>query len=105
MQTDTWDVNDQLPQLATTTDSNGALAGDYHPGPLGEPQSEHAAAGTYYANTDYLVSVTDLTTSTGLDEYQNTYDAFGVETTTKLDASTPALPFGCADAHRASGRP
>lgn len=92
--TDVWDVNNPLPQLATETGAGGALIGDYHADPLGLPQSEHTTAGAFYDSHDALGSVTDLTDSTGADQYQNSYDPYGIETTAGTSATAPHQMYG-----------
>ncbi|MEZ0107621.1 RHS repeat-associated protein [Catenulispora sp. EB89] len=90
----TWDSNGQLPQLATMTTGSGALTGDYHYDPLGTITSEHTTTGAFYDTHDYLGSVSDLLSSTGVDQYTDTYDAFGSQTVKSLVTTPPAQPFG-----------
>jgi len=93
-QTETWDVNNPLPQLATLSGAGSALIGDYHYDPLGEVQSEKTAAGAYYDGHDGLGSVTNLTDSTGAVQVSDSYDPFGVQTATAVTSSAPVQPFG-----------
>ena len=93
-QTETWDINNPLPQLATLTGSGGALLGDYHYDPLGQVQSEHSGAGAFYDTHDNLGSVTDLLSSTGVNQYADSYDPFGNQTVNKLVSTAPVQPFG-----------
>ncbi|WP_194917795.1 RHS repeat protein [Catenulispora rubra] len=92
--TQTWDPNNPLPQLATTTGTGATLIGDYHYDPLGTIASERTAAGAFYDTHDYLGSVTDLLSSTGVDQYTDTYDAFGTQTVNTLTSTAPVQPFG-----------
>lgn len=92
--TETWDSNNPLPQLATMQNGSGALTGDYHYDPQGTVASQHSSSGAYYDVHDYLGSVTDLVSSTGVDQYTDTYDPFGNQTVTTLATSPPTQPFG-----------
>ncbi|EPD56525.1 YD repeat (two copies) [Streptomyces sp. HGB0020] len=88
-----WDINNPLPQIADETNGSGTLIGNYRYDPLGEPQALHTSAGTYYDHHDLSGSVTDLTSSSGVDQYTYAYDAYGTTTTTALTTSAPANPF------------
>lgn len=92
----TWDVNNPQPHIATVTDGSGTPVADYSYDPLGDPQSETTAGGTFYDTHDWLGSVTDLTSAAGVDELQNTYTATGAESTTTQGASPPPDQFGYA---------
>jgi RHS repeat-associated protein len=89
-----WDSNNAAPQLATMTASGGALTGDYHYDPLGTIASEHTAASAFYDTHDYLGSVTDLLSGTGVDQVAYTYDAFGSQSAKGLVTTPPTQPFG-----------
>lgn len=93
-QTETWDINNALPQLATLTGAGGALIGDYHYDPLGQIQSEHSSGGAFYPTHDDLGSVTDLLSSAGVNQYAYSYDPFGNQSVNKLVSTAPAQPFG-----------
>ncbi|MFE7960775.1 DUF6531 domain-containing protein [Streptomyces sp. NPDC057413] len=93
--TDTWDTNNALPQLATSTDGSGALIGNYRTDPQGLPQSITTSSGASYIHQDPLGSVTDLTGADGALQEQYTYDPFGIATATPTDGVTaPDNPFG-----------
>ncbi|MFD5056213.1 fibronectin type III domain-containing protein [Streptomyces tendae] len=93
--TDTWDVNNALPQLATSTDGSGDLIGDYRTDPQGLPQSIHTGSGLSYLHQDPLGSVTALTGADGTLQKQHTYDPFGIATATPVEGVTaPQNPFG-----------
>ncbi len=93
--TDIWDINNALPQLATSTDGSGDLIGDYRTDPQGLPQSITTSGGVSYLHQDPLGSVTDLTSADGTLQEQYTYDPFGIATATPADGVTaPDNPFG-----------
>ncbi|MCX4745966.1 DUF6531 domain-containing protein [Kitasatospora sp. NBC_01287] len=94
LQTATWDINNPLPQLASQSDSSGAVTGDYGYDPLGLPQSQRTGGATYYDHHDWLGSITDLTDASGTQQSRISYDAFGNQTTTSVAASPPTSPFG-----------
>jgi len=90
-----WDVQGTLPQLATLAGATSStLVGDFSYDPTGAVQAEHTAAGVFYDHHDLSGSVTDLTNASGVDQYQDSYDAFGDRTVTKLVTTAPTQPFG-----------
>lgn len=93
-QTETWDINNSVPKLATLQGAGGALEGDYHYDPLGTIGSEHTGAGAFYDYTDSLGSVTNLVSSTGADQETFNYDAFGSQGATPIVGTAPLQPFG-----------
>lgn len=88
-----WDIDNPLPQIADETNGSGTLIGDYRYDPLGEPQTLRTGAGTYYDHHDLSGSVTDLTSSAGVDQTKYGYDAYGTTTATTLVTGAPANPF------------
>jgi RHS repeat-associated protein len=47
-----------------------------------------------------VVGITDQTSSTGVDQYQDSYNPFGVQTVDKLTTSAPVNPFGFTGAYQ-----
>ncbi|WP_177235315.1 DUF6531 domain-containing protein [Streptomyces sp. MUSC 14] len=98
--TTNWDINNPLPQIADETNGSGTLIGDYRYDPLGEPQALRTSAGTFYDHHDLSGSITDLTSSAGVDQYKYTYDAYGTTTATSLATGAPANPFAYTGQYR-----
>ncbi|MFJ5308954.1 DUF6531 domain-containing protein [Streptomyces sp. NPDC088350] len=88
-----WDVNNPLPQVADETNGSGTLIGDYRYDPLGEPQALRTSGGSFYDHHDLSGSITDLTSSAGVDQTKYSYDAYGNTTATALVTGAPANPF------------
>ncbi|HEX6467513.1 MAG TPA: DUF6531 domain-containing protein [Streptosporangiaceae bacterium] len=93
-----YDINNPLPQPAYDADSAGHTTADYRYDPLGDPQSEHTPAGTFYDHHDWLGSITDLTNAAGVDQYRSTYSAYGAADRAPLVGNPPANPFAYAGA-------
>ncbi|MCZ4102452.1 MULTISPECIES: DUF6531 domain-containing protein [Streptomyces] len=100
--TTAWDLNNSLPQIATETNGSGALIADYAYNPLEQIQTQQTAADAFFYHHDALGSVTDLTNSTGVNQYRNSYTAYGEQTQTKLAATAPADPFGYTGQYKES---
>jgi RHS repeat-associated protein len=78
-----WDINNPLPQIATETDSTGALIGDYQYDPTGTPQSvNRSTSSAFYYLHDQQNSVTAVVDGTGAQTYHYTYDTYGTPTST-----------------------
>ncbi|MFD8787223.1 DUF6531 domain-containing protein [Kitasatospora sp. NPDC059599] len=93
--TSRWDINGAFPQLATDTNSTGALIADYQAGPTGLPQSMNTPAGAFYFQHDRLGSITTLTDSAGKSQNTYAYTPLGDRTATASTTGSPtASPFG-----------
>jgi RHS repeat-associated protein len=89
----TWDLNYQLPVLATENGSSGSLIADYQYNPVNQIQSETTGAGTFYYHHDLLGSVTDITDANGALQKSYSYTAFGEVTQTDVATSPPTNRF------------
>ncbi|MGW7406834.1 DUF6531 domain-containing protein [Streptomyces sp. NPDC054833] len=78
--TSLWDINIDLPQIATDTNASGALVADYHYDPDGTARSMDRAAGTYYFTQDRQNSTSAVYDAAGVDNYHYTYSAWGSPT-------------------------
>ncbi|MET9081131.1 RHS repeat-associated core domain-containing protein [Streptomyces sp. NPDC004237] len=92
--TSRWDVESDLPQIATDTDSAGALIADYHYDPDGTARSMDRTAGTYYFTQDRQKSVSGVYDAAGTDNYQYTYSPWGVSTGTATVTGGQTSIFG-----------
>lgn len=91
-----WDVAGPLPMLATeTTETTGATVRSYQYDPQSAPLSMSVTGkGTHFLTTDWLGSVSDVTTTAGTAEYAYTYEPFGAgPDPAPLVAGAPANPL------------
>jgi hypothetical protein len=89
-----WDVNNPVPQLAELTGSGGATADDLAYNPNGALAAQTTSAGTDDATSNWLGSVTGLTSTGGTQVSSTTYTPYGAPTTTGSPA--PVLGFAGA---------
>ncbi|WP_369192645.1 RHS repeat-associated core domain-containing protein [Streptomyces sp. R08] len=75
--TSRWDVVNPLAQIATETDSTGALIADYQYNPDGIAESQNRTTGTFYMRHDRQNSVTAVYDAAGKENYTYTYSAWG----------------------------
>ncbi|WP_406168701.1 DUF6531 domain-containing protein [Streptomyces sp. NBC_00996] len=75
--TSRWDIVGALPQIATDTNSSGALIADYRYDPDGTARSMDRTDGTYSFTHDRQNSVSAVYDAAGVDNYHYTYDAWG----------------------------
>lgn len=75
-----WDPVGRLAQIATETNSSGALIADYQYNPDGVTEAENHSAGTFYLRHDRQNSVTAVYDAAGKENYTYTYSAWGVTT-------------------------
>ncbi|MEU6768115.1 DUF6531 domain-containing protein [Streptomyces sp. NPDC046853] len=80
IRTSRWDINNALPQIATDTNSSGALLGDYHFDPDGTARSMDRTNGSFYFTQDRQNSVSTVFDAKGTDNYRYTYSAWGTST-------------------------
>lgn len=78
--TSRWDVINSLAQIATDTNSTGALIADYQYNPEGIAESQNRSTGTFYMRHDRQNSVSAVYDATGKEHYSYTYSAWGVST-------------------------
>ncbi|MFE7545757.1 RHS repeat-associated core domain-containing protein [Streptomyces platensis] len=78
--TSRWDVVNPLAQIATDTDSTGALIADYQYNPNGIAESQNRTTGTFYMRHDRQNSITAVYDAAGKENYTYTYSAWGVPT-------------------------
>lgn len=98
-QTAVWDINNPDSTLAEQTGPTGASTGDFLYRPSGALAAMTTSAGTYQATTDWLGSVTGLTSSTGAQVTTTSYTPYGTATTT----GSPTSPLGYAGSYAQPG--
>jgi RHS repeat-associated protein len=76
-----WDLNNPLPEVAEDTSSAGAVTSDYAWNPAGTLNSQTKGGATYDAVTDWEGSLTGLINSSGAQENNTTYTAYGAAST------------------------
>ncbi|EYT82199.1 hypothetical protein CF54_14865 [Streptomyces sp. Tu 6176] len=90
-----WDLNGDIPRLATERDGEGVFLGDYHYGPQGEPQSlDTWWKASFYFLHDRQNSVTSVRDKTGTETYGYTYGTWGAATGTVGGGEQMPSPFG-----------
>jgi RHS repeat-associated protein len=77
-----WDLNSPLPMAVEDTSAAGATTADYAWSPGGALAAMTTSAGTDYAVSDWLGSVTGLISSAGTQVSSTTYSAYGMPATT-----------------------
>lgn len=92
--TSRWDINNDLPQIATDTDAAGALLADYHYDPDGTARSMDRTAGTYYFTQDRQNSTSAVYDAAGVDNYRYTYSTWGTPTGTATITGGQTSTFG-----------
>ncbi|MGP3633505.1 RHS repeat-associated core domain-containing protein [Streptomyces sp. 24-1644] len=92
--TSRWDVVNPLPQIATDTNSTGALLADYAYNPDGIAQSMTRTTGDFYFRHDRQDSVNAVYDVTGKETYTYTYSAWGVPTGKASVTNGQSSPFG-----------
>ena len=90
-----WDIQNPMPMLAQEDDlSASTLIRRYVNGPQGA-LSMTTGGGTYYLHRDPLGSITDLTNSTGIAQWNWDYEPYGSTLSQlKLDPSAPDVTLG-----------
>ncbi|MFC8661250.1 RHS repeat-associated core domain-containing protein [Streptomyces sp. NPDC057199] len=81
-----WDLNNPLAQIATDTNSTGALIADYNYNPAGIPQAINQTAGTFYLQRDRQDSIRAVHDAAGKETYTYAYTPWG-ETTGKASTT------------------
>lgn len=94
VRTSQWDSNANIPRLATERNGTGALTGDYHYGPNGEPQALDTTASSFYFLHNRQDSVTSVRDLTGTQTYRYTYSTWGTPTGTAGAGTKQQSPFG-----------
>ncbi|MFE5519884.1 DUF6531 domain-containing protein [Streptomyces virginiae] len=90
-----WDVNNSIPRIATDlSQPSGWLLGDYHYGPLGEPQAVDTGAASFYYLHDRQNSITSVRDSSGVENYKYTYGTWGTFTGTAGGGTQQTSVFG-----------
>ncbi|WP_051774808.1 RHS repeat-associated core domain-containing protein [Streptomyces sp. NRRL S-237] len=90
-----WDVNNSIPRIATDlSQPSGWLLGDYHYGPLGEPQAVDTGAASFYYLHDRQNSVTSVRDLSGVENYKYGYGTWGTFTGTAGGGTQQASVFG-----------
>lgn len=90
-----WDINGNIPRLATERDGEGVFLGDYYYGPHGEPQSlDTWWKESFYFLHDRQNSVTSVRDKTGTETYGYTYGTWGAATGTAGGGEKMPSPFG-----------
>ncbi|MFE1876813.1 DUF6531 domain-containing protein [Streptomyces sp. NPDC059496] len=90
-----WDVNNSIPRIATDlSQSSGWLLGDYHYGPLGEPQAVDTGAASFYYLHDRQNSITSVRDLSGVENYKYGYGTWGTFTGTAGGGAQQASVFG-----------
>ncbi|MFF3987954.1 DUF6531 domain-containing protein [Streptomyces sp. NPDC001797] len=92
--TSLWDLNNDLPQIATDTNASGALTADYHYDPDGTARSMDRTAGTYYFTQDRQNSVSAVYDTAGVDNYHYTYNTWGTPTGKATITGGQTSPYG-----------
>ncbi|MEV8595029.1 RHS repeat-associated core domain-containing protein [Streptomyces sp. NPDC052012] len=78
--TSRWDVVNPLAQIATDTDSTGALIADYQYNPEGIAESQNRSSGTFFMRHDRQNSISAVYDAAGKENYTYSYSAWGVPT-------------------------
>ncbi len=87
-----WDPNYALPQLAVERNGSNALLRRYLYG--ADLLSEQTPAGSFYYHADALGSVTNMTNATGMKQWTDLYEPFGLVKSEKKDSgSAPVNPM------------
>ncbi|MFG2311941.1 RHS repeat-associated core domain-containing protein [Streptomyces sp. NPDC048566] len=81
-----WDLNNPLAQIATDTNSTGALIADHNYNPTGIPQAVNQTTGVFYLLHDRQNSVRSVNDATGKETYTYSYSPWG-ETTGKASTT------------------
>jgi RHS repeat-associated protein len=98
-QTTIWDLANPLPQAAEQTSAAGATTADLLYNPNATLNAMTTTAGTDYATTNWLGSVTGLISSAGTQVSSTTFTPYGTPTTT----GTPVSPVGFAGSYTLPG--
>jgi RHS repeat-associated protein len=102
-QTAVWDINNPLPLAVEQTGSSGSATADYVYAPDAALASEKTSAGTYYATTDWLRSVTGLINSSGSQATSTSYAAYGPASASVLISGSPTPSIGYAGSYSPPG--
>ncbi|WP_420081717.1 RHS repeat-associated core domain-containing protein [Streptomyces sp. JL4002] len=90
-----WDVNNSIPRIATDlSQPSGWLLGDYHYGPLGEPQAVDTGAASFYYLHDRQNSITSVRDLSGVENYKYAYGTWGTFTGTAGGGTQQTSVFG-----------
>ncbi|WP_187284637.1 DUF6531 domain-containing protein [Streptomyces sp. uw30] len=92
--TSSWDVVNPLAQIATETNSTGALIADYQYNPEGVAESQNRTTGTFYMRHDRQNSITAVYDAAGKETYTYTYTAWGVSSGKESTADGQSSIFG-----------
>jgi RHS repeat-associated protein len=88
---DSWDVNNEVPQLALEQGSGNTLVRRYTYGL--DLVSMTTPSGGYYYQHDNLQGIAGLTDSSGAAQWAYSYAPYGTMTPTKLNAGAPVNPM------------
>ncbi|MFG1663787.1 RHS repeat-associated core domain-containing protein [Streptomyces sp. Y7] len=92
--TSRWDIVNPLPQIATETNSTGALIADYQYNPEGVAESQNRTSGTFYMRHDRQNSINAVYDASGKETYTYTYTAWGVSSGKESTADGQSSIFG-----------
>ncbi|MGW1069077.1 DUF6531 domain-containing protein [Streptomyces aureus] len=94
--TSRWDVNNPLAQIATDTNSTGALLADYNYNPSGIPQALNRTEGVFYLLHDRQESIRAVHDAAGKENYTYAYTPWGEFTgkASVTDGQTSIFGFG-----------
>ncbi|MEV7617362.1 RHS repeat-associated core domain-containing protein, partial [Streptomyces sp. NPDC089799] len=92
--TSQWDVNGNIPRLATERNGTGVFLADYHYGPQGEPQALDTRNATYWFLRDRQNSVTSVLDQAGTQTHRYTYGTWGTTEGTAGGGTEQTSPFG-----------
>ncbi|MEU3246956.1 RHS repeat-associated core domain-containing protein [Streptomyces sp. NPDC006875] len=88
-----WDLNNPLAQIATDTNSTGALIADYNYNPAGIPQAINQTTGVFYLLHDPQDSISAVRDATGAATYTYKYSPWGEATGTAATTNGQNSPF------------
>ncbi|MGW2677544.1 scabin-related ADP-ribosyltransferase [Streptomyces sp. NPDC001436] len=89
-----WDVNTPIPRASTELSATGTLLGDYHYGPLGEPQSLDTTTSSFSYLHDRQNSITAVRDLSNVETYKYTYGTWGNATGFPGAGTQQRSPFG-----------
>ncbi|MFE2528025.1 RHS repeat-associated core domain-containing protein [Streptomyces sp. NPDC059382] len=89
-----WDVNADIPKLATYLNADGSLRGDYHYGPQGEPQGIDTTASSFYYLHDRQNSITAVKDLSGVETQSYAYGTWGTSTSKDGGGTKQDSAFG-----------
>ncbi|MEV7618109.1 RHS repeat-associated core domain-containing protein, partial [Streptomyces sp. NPDC089799] len=100
--TSQWDVNGNIPRLATERNGTGVFLADYHYGPQGEPQGLDTQNASYWFLHDRQNSVTSVRDQAGAETYRYAYGTWGTTEGTAGTGTQQQSQFGFTGAPKDS---